>query len=46
MFLIFIYLIRFSVDNARVFHRVLMNLNMTVGQVVCRLWCRHTQSTL
>jgi len=44
--LIFIHLIRFCVDNARVFQRVFMNLNMTVGQAASRLWCRHTQSTL
>ena len=33
----FIYLIRFRVDNATVFQRVSMNLNMTVGQAACRL---------
>jgi len=37
MFLIFIHLIRFCVDNARVFQQVFMNLNMTVGQAACRL---------
>jgi len=39
-------LIRFRVDNAGVFQRVAMNLNMTVSQVACRLLCRYTQSTL
>ena len=29
----FIRLIRFRVDNARVFQRVSMNLNLTVGQL-------------
>jgi len=37
MFLIFIHFIRFCVDNARVFQRVFMNLNMNVGQAACRL---------
>jgi len=46
MVLIFIYLIRFCVHNAKVFQRVYVNLNMTVGQAAWRLWCRHTQSTL
>ena len=36
-------LIRFRVDNAGVFQRVAMNLNMTVGQATCRLLCRYTQ---
>jgi len=36
MFSIFIHLIRFCVDNARVFRRISMNLNMTVGQAACR----------
>jgi len=36
----FIHFIRFCVDNARVFQRVLMNLNMTVGKAACRLYCR------
>ena len=31
---------------ARVFQRVSMNLNMTVGQAACQLLCRHNQSTL
>jgi len=39
-------LIRFCVDNAGVFQRVAMSLNMTVGQAACRLLCRYTQSTL
>jgi len=42
MFLIFIHLIRSCADNTRVFQRVLMNLNMTIGQAACR----HTQGTL
>jgi len=45
MKLSFINLIRFRVDrvdNARVFQQVFMNLNMTVGQDTCRLYCRHT----
>jgi len=33
----FIYLIRFRVDNARVFQEVFMNLSMTVSRAVCRL---------
>jgi len=33
-------LIRFRVDNAGVFQRVAMNLNMTVGQASFRLLCR------
>jgi len=33
----FIHLIRFRVDNTRVFQWVFMNLNMTVGQAACRL---------
>jgi len=32
----FIHLITFRVDNARVLQRVSINLNMTVGQAVCR----------
>jgi len=32
----FIHLVRFRVDNARVFWRVSMNLNITVGQTACR----------
>jgi len=32
----FIHLMRFRVDNARVFQRVSMNLNMTVGQAAYR----------
>jgi len=39
MKLSFIDLIRFRVDNARVFQRVSMNLNMTVGEDTCRLYC-------
>ena len=39
-------LFNFLGDNARVFQRVSMNLNMTVGQAVCQLLCRYTQSTL
>ena len=35
-------LIRFRVDNAGVFQRVAMNLNMAVGEAICR----YTQSTL
>jgi len=38
--------IQLSCDNARVFQRVCRNLNMTVGQAVCQLLCRYTQSTL
>jgi len=37
MFFVFIHLIRFCVDNARVFQRVFMSLKMTVGQATCRL---------
>jgi len=32
----FVHLIRFRVDNARVFQRVCMNLSVTVGQAACR----------
>ena len=46
MKLSFIHLIRFRVDNARVFQRISMNLNMTVGQDGCPPICRHTQRTL
>jgi len=41
-----IHLIRFRVDNPRVFQRVSMNLNMTICQAACRLSCRYTQWTL
>jgi len=40
----FIHLISFRFDNARVFQRFSMNLNMTIGQATCRLLCRYTQS--
>jgi len=33
----YIHLIRFRVDNARVFQRVCVNLGTTVGQVACRV---------
>ena len=36
----------FRGDNARVFQRVSMNLNMTVGQAACQSLCRYTQSPL
>jgi len=39
-------LIRFRVDNARVFQQVSMILCMTVGEVTCQLLCRCTQSVL
>jgi len=39
-------LFNFRGDSARVFQRVAMNLNMTVGQAACQLLCRYTQSTL
>jgi len=39
-------LFNFRGDNARVFQRVSMYLNMTVGQAACQLLCRYTQSTL
>jgi len=39
-------LFNFRGDNASVFQRVSMNLNMTVGQAACQLLCRYTQSTL
>jgi len=39
-------LFNFRGDNARVFQRVSMNLNMTVGQAACQLLGRYTQSTL
>jgi len=42
----FHHLIRFRVDYTRVFQRVFVNLNMTVGQAICQLLCRHIQSTL
>jgi len=37
MFLVFIHFIRFCVDNAKVFQRVFMNLDMTVGKASCPL---------
>jgi len=46
MTLNFIHLIRFRVDNARVFQRVSINLTMTAGQATWRLLCRRTESTL
>jgi len=39
-------LFNFRGDNARVFQRISMNLNMTVGQAACQLLRRYTQSTL
>ena len=39
-------LFNFRGDNASVFQRVSMNLNMTVGQAACQLLCRYTQSVL
>jgi len=42
----FIHLIRFRVDNARVFQRVSINLNITIGQAACRLLYGYTRSTL
>jgi len=39
-------LFNFRGDNARVFQRVSMNLNVTVGQAACQLLCWYTQSTL
>jgi len=42
----FIHLIRFCVDDARVFQRVSMNVNMTIGQAACWLLCQYTQNTL
>jgi len=33
-------------DETKVFQRVSMNLNITVGQTACQLLCRYTQSTL
>ena len=38
-----IHLITFRVDNTRVFQRVSMKFNMTVGQAACRLLCRYRQ---
>jgi len=35
---IFIHLIKFGVDNARVCQRVFMNFKLTDGQVACRLY--------
>jgi len=32
----------FVMINARVFQRVSINLNMSVGQAACRLLCRYT----
>jgi len=42
----FHHLIRFRVDYTRVFQRVSVNLNTTVGKAKCQLLCRHIQSTL
>jgi len=39
-------LFNFRGDNARVFQRAYMNLNMTVGQAACQLLCPYTKSTL
>jgi len=39
MKLSFIHLMRFRVDNARFFQPVSTNLNMIVGQDICRLYC-------
>jgi len=39
-------LFNFRGNNARVFQRVSMNLNMTAGQAAWQLLCRYTQSTL
>ena len=39
-------LFNFRVDNARVFWRVAMNVNMTVGQAAWQVLCPYTQSTL
>ena len=39
----FFHLFSFRVDKARVFQRVSLNFNMTVGQVACRLLRRYTQ---
>jgi len=39
-------IISFRFDNVRVFQRVSMNFNMTVGHVACWLLCHRTQSTL
>jgi len=39
-------LFNFRGYNARVFQRVSMNLNMTVGQAACQLLCQYTQSPL
>jgi len=39
-------LFNFRGDNARVFQRVSMNLNTTIGQAACQLLCRCTQRTL
>jgi len=38
--------LNFRGDNARVFQRVSMNLNMTVGQAACQLLSRYAQNTL
>ena len=42
----FFHVFRFRVDNARVFQRISINLNMTVGQATCRLLRRLSQCTL
>jgi len=39
-------LFNFRGDNTRAFQRVSMNLNMTVGQAACQLFCLYTESTL
>jgi len=46
MYVLNLVLFNFRGDRARVFQRVPMNLNMTVGQAACQLLCRYTQSTL
>ena len=39
-------LLNFRGVSARVFQRISMNFNMTVGQAACQLLCRYTHSTL
>jgi len=41
----YILLIKFCFDDARVFQRVPMNLNVTIGHAACRLLYRYNQGT-
>jgi len=44
MYVLNLVLFKFCGDHARVFQRVPMNVNMTVGQAACQLLCRYAQA--